>query len=192
MLILILEFEASNLRARKTAHPAKLAYADSNPDFPRRRTILASETRSPRNRAAGLLLRGLSPPHDDPESIAFRLGSGSDESFVLAAFVDDQIAGMAGFFRSPEEKTRHKARVWGVYVKPSHRGKGIGRALMEELLRRARSQPGLEQVTLSVTSAQTAARALYEDLGFQPYGREPEAIKVGETYVDEDHMTLKV
>ena len=127
-----------------------------------------------------------------PESIAGRLGSGTAESFVLAAFVDDQIAGMAGFFRSPEEKTRHKARVWGVFVKPEHRGKGIGRALMEELLRRARSLPGLEQVTLSVTSAQTAANALYLDLGFSAYGREPQAIKVGEIYVDEDHMTLKV
>jgi ribosomal protein S18 acetylase RimI-like enzyme len=127
-----------------------------------------------------------------PASITARLGTGAGESFVLAAFVDDQIAGMAGFFRSPEEKTRHKARVWGVYVKPSQRGKGIGRALMEELLRRARTQPGLEQVTLSVTSAQTAARTLYLQMGFQSYGREPQAIKVGGVYVDEDHMTLQL
>lgn len=127
-----------------------------------------------------------------PDSIATRLGSGSGESFVLAAFIDAQIAGMAGFHRSPEEKTRHKARVWGVYVKPSHRRKGIGRALMEELLRRARFQPGLEQVTLSVTTAQAAARTLYLDLGFIAYGREPQAIKVGEVYVDEDHMTLEL
>ena len=127
-----------------------------------------------------------------PDSISARLGTGSGESFVLAAFVDEQIAGMAGFFRSPEEKTRHKARIWGVYVKPNHRGKGIGRALMEELLRRARTQPDIEQVTLSVTSSQAAARALYLDLGFTAYGREPQAIKVGGVYVDEDHMTLQL
>jgi ribosomal protein S18 acetylase RimI-like enzyme len=125
-----------------------------------------------------------------PDSIAARLGSGSGESFVLAAFVDSQIVGMAGFFRSPEEKTRHKGRIWGVYVKPGQRGKGVGRALMEELLRRARLQPDLEQVTLSVTSAQAAATALYLDLGFTVYGREPQAIKVGEAYADENHMTL--
>jgi ribosomal protein S18 acetylase RimI-like enzyme len=127
-----------------------------------------------------------------PDSVAARLGSGTGESFVLAAFVDGEIAGMAGFHRSPEEKTRHKARIWGVYVKPNQRGKGIGRSLMEELLRRARSQPGLEQLTLSVTSAQAAARTLYLDLGFTAYGREPQAIKVGEVYVDEDHMTLQL
>ncbi len=125
-----------------------------------------------------------------PESVAARLGSGSGENFVLGAFVDDQLAGVVGFFRSPDEKTSHKGRVWGVYVKSEYRGKGFGRALMEELLRRARLQPGLEQVTLAVGSGQAAARKLYLELGFQIYGREPQAIKVGDTYVDEDLMTL--
>ena len=123
-------------------------------------------------------------------SFATRLGSGSGESFVLGAFVDDQLVGMAGFFRSPEEKTRHTGRVWGVYVKSGHRGKGVGRSLMEEVLRRARSQPQLEQVTLAVASGQTAARKLYLQLGFRIYGREPQALKIGEVYADEDLMTL--
>jgi ribosomal protein S18 acetylase RimI-like enzyme len=124
-----------------------------------------------------------------PESVATRLGSGSGENFVLGAFVDDQLVGV-GFFRSSEEKTRHKGRVWGVYVKSEYRKKGFGRALMEELLRRARLQPDLEQLTLAVGSCQAAARKLYLELGFQIYGREPQAIKVGDTYVDEDLMTL--
>ncbi len=125
-----------------------------------------------------------------PESMASRLGSGSGENFVLGAFFNDQLIGVVGFFRSPEEKTRHKGRVWGVYIKSEYRGKGFGRALMLELLCRARLQAGLEQVTLAVASGQAAARKLYLELGFQVYGREPQAIKVGETYVDEELMTL--
>ena len=61
---------------------------------------------------------------------------------------------------------------------------------MEELLRRARSQSGLEQVTLAVASGQVAAKKLYLQLGFQVYGREPQALKVGQVYVDEELMTL--
>ena len=61
---------------------------------------------------------------------------------------------------------------------------------MQELLRRAKEQPGLEQIILAVTSTQATARTLYLDLGFQVYGREPQALKVGNTYVDEDLMAL--
>jgi len=127
-----------------------------------------------------------------PDSVKVRLAPRDGESFVLGAFVDGELVGMAGFFRSPEEKTRHKARVWGVYVKGAHRGKGIGRALMEEILRRAQLQSELEQVTLAVASGQAAARKLYLQLGFQIYGREPEALKVGEVYADEELMTLRL
>jgi ribosomal protein S18 acetylase RimI-like enzyme len=125
-----------------------------------------------------------------PESFIARFGAVSGENFVLAAFVDGQIAGMTGYYRSPDEKTRHKGHVWGVYVKPQQRGKGIGRALMVEILRRARLQPGLEQVILAVADGQAAARTLYLQLGFQIYGREPQALKVGQVYADEDLMTL--
>ena len=41
---------------------------------------------------------------------------------------------------------------------------------MEGLLRRARLQPDLEQITLAVTDRQAAARTLYLQLGFQIYG----------------------
>ncbi|HSY99896.1 MAG TPA: GNAT family N-acetyltransferase [Terriglobales bacterium] len=127
-----------------------------------------------------------------PDSVKARLAPRESESFVLGAFDDGGLVGMAGFFRSPEEKSRHKARVWGVYVKAAHRGKGIGRALMEEILRRAQQRSDLEQVTLAVASGQAAARKLYLQLGFQIYGREPQALKVGEVYADEELMTLQL
>ena len=126
------------------------------------------------------------------DAVAVRLGSGSGESFVLGAFADGKLAGMAGFLRSPEAKTRHKGCIWGVYVTPEHRRKGIGRALILELLRRARSQPQLEQLTLAVAEGQTAARNLYLQLGFRIYGREHQAIKRAQIYADEDLMSLQL
>jgi ribosomal protein S18 acetylase RimI-like enzyme len=45
-------------------------------------------------------------------------------------------------------------------------------------------------VTLSVSVPQEAARRLYRALGFEVYGYEKHALKVGETYVDDEHMVL--
>jgi ribosomal protein S18 acetylase RimI-like enzyme len=77
-----------------------------------------------------------------------------------------------------------------VYVTAEWRAKGIGRALLMELLRRLRSEAGLLQVTLTVATGQTAAKHLYSSLGFKTYGCEPRALKVGEEYLDEDLMVL--
>jgi RimJ/RimL family protein N-acetyltransferase len=82
--------------------------------------------------------------------------------------------------------------VWGVYVLEAWRGKRVGRELLTELLRIAREQPGLERVLLTVATRQTAARQLDESLGFECFGCEHDALKMGEVYVDEKHMTLRL
>jgi RimJ/RimL family protein N-acetyltransferase len=62
--------------------------------------------------------------------------------------------------------------------------------MLAQMLDRVRSYPGLEQVSLSVSVRQEAARRLYSALGFEVYGYERHALKVGDTYVDEEHMVL--
>jgi ribosomal protein S18 acetylase RimI-like enzyme len=127
-----------------------------------------------------------------PASIAARLRSSPHDNFIIGAFADDQLIGMAGFYRSQGEKTSHRGHIWGVYVNRDWRGQGVARNLLNELLRRARALPGLLQVSLAVGTEQTAARALYESLGFQVYGRDPRAIRVGNDYIDEDLMVLRL
>jgi RimJ/RimL family protein N-acetyltransferase len=61
---------------------------------------------------------------------------------------------------------------------------------MAELLLRVRSQTGLEQVNLGVSTDQLAAKKLYESLGFEVYGHERQSLKIGEEYVDKDLMVL--
>jgi ribosomal protein S18 acetylase RimI-like enzyme len=126
-----------------------------------------------------------------PAQIAPRLRSDSD-NFILGAFQGGELVGMAGFYRDRGEKTRHKGHIWGVYVRSEMARKGTGRALMVELIRRAQAQPGLEQVTLSVGTTQAVARRLYTSLGFEVYGSERRAIKVGKEYVDEELMVLEL
>ena len=127
-----------------------------------------------------------------PSDVAKFLSLSSSENFVLGAFIDGCLAGMAGFARNQQLKVKHKGRVWGVYVTESQRGKGIARALIEELLARARTQAGLERITLIVAKGQTAARSLYSSLGFASYGLEPHALKIDDTYVDDEYMSLEL
>ena len=126
------------------------------------------------------------------EVIASRLATSRNGNFVVGAFSEGQPVGTACFSRNTGLKRRHKGRVWGVYVSEGHRALGIGRRLLSELVHRARSEPGLEQIILTVGQHQTAARRLYASLGFEVFAQERQALKIGDTYVDEDYMVLYV
>ena len=126
------------------------------------------------------------------EALAKRLASSSGDNFVVGAFEAGQIVGMAGFGRNMRAKTRHKGVIWGVFVRPTWRNQGIAKALLGELIGRAKSQPGLEQIVLTVATDQLAAKRLYTSLGFEAFGREKHALKVDGSYVDEDHMVLRL
>ncbi len=123
------------------------------------------------------------------ESIRNRLAT-KDDNFVLGAFIDRQLIGMAGFFRRRGEKIRHRGGIWGVYVSEECRGKGVGRALLGELIGLVQLLPGMEQVALAVSSQNAGAKELYESLGFEVYGCERRALKIGDEYVDEELMVL--
>src|SRR5262249_26490787 len=101
------------------------------------------------------------------ETARQRLGAGDPASnFVVGSFDGGKLTGTAGFFRRENSKESHKGHVWGVYVSPELRGKGAGKALMQEIIRRAREIKGIEQITL-VASAKLPAQRLYEAVGFK-------------------------
>ncbi|MGP0018274.1 MAG: N-acetyltransferase family protein [Candidatus Sulfotelmatobacter sp.] len=124
--------------------------------------------------------------------VAKRLGSADGDSFVMGAFDYGSLIGMAGFHRETGPKSRHKSRIWGVYVTSERRGQGVGRRLLEAILERTTRNEGVEQILISVTATQTAAAALYRSLGFESFGHEPRALKVGNRWIDEEHMLLRI
>ena len=126
------------------------------------------------------------------EEVRKRLGFDAKDAFVVGAFEDGQLRGCAGFHRDKGLKSRHKGHVWGVYVTPEKRGAGIGKRIMGMLLERAGSLDGVEQILLSVTATQAAAICLYRSLGFTSFGLEPRALKIGDHFIDEEYMALRV
>ena len=115
----------------------------------------------------------------------------SDNAFVYGAF-DPRLVGMIGFFRRKGIKARHKGCVWGMYTVSEARGRGIGRALMDALIVRAKQLPDIEEILLSVVTSNNAALQFYESVGFEQYGIEKGALKLDGKYLDEILMNLKL
>jgi ribosomal protein S18 acetylase RimI-like enzyme len=74
---------------------------------------------------------------------------------------------------------------------PAQRRKGLAQALLGALLKLARQDRSLEQILLAAETRNEAAKQLYRKFGFQTFGTEPNALKVGTEYADEEHMILR-
>ena len=66
---------------------------------------------------------------------------------VLGAFHAGELAGVVGLSFEQREKVRHKATLFGMYVRPSLRGQGIGRQLVQSALKQARARPDVLEET---------------------------------------------
>lgn len=114
------------------------------------------------------------------------------ESPTFGAFRDGRLVGIANLWRNPRIKSRHRAMLTGMYVAPEVRGSGLGQALVDAVLKFARSSDGLEDVVLAVTVGNEAARHLYLKAGFTSHSIEPRYIKVDNRYFDVEWMILRI
>ena len=124
------------------------------------------------------------------EVVAERLGAKAAHTF--GAFNHEgELIGMATLFREQHVKSDHKAYIFGMYVLPEYRRQGAGRALLETVMARA-SELGVRQVNLSVNKTNTAAIALSESFGFERFGLERDAMRIGDEWYDAAYMVLRL
>jgi len=111
------------------------------------------------------------------------------EAAVVAADMDGHAVGFCNIARAGPPALSEVSHVGelGILVHRDHRGVGIGTALLEESLAKARSK--FELVYLSVWSNNEAVR-LYRRFGFSVCGHLPRMVKRGNDYVDEERMVL--
>ena len=117
-----------------------------------------------------------------------------NDNFTLGAYSNNILAGIASFIRDGEdrEKLRHKGLLSTMYVSKEFRGHGIARLLLEEIIKRVKAIPEIEQINLIVLSDNLKVKKLYEIFGFEKYGTEQNSIKWEGKYFAEDQMVLRL
>ena len=112
-------------------------------------------------------------------------------SAIFGAFQGEALVAMTGFLVHAGRKERHKGMIWGVYVAEAARGQGLAKRLLQAAIDRARTVEGLEILHLGVGVDNAPARALYAAAGFEVYGIERRALRLGPgRYVDEELRVL--
>lgn len=91
---------------------------------------------------------------------------------LLVAFIDNQPAGCGALkpltptrAATPNEAACEMKRLW---VRPQHRGHGLGKQLAEALLEHARQRSYTAIYLDTIPDAMTEAHRLYTKLGFEP------------------------
>jgi L-amino acid N-acyltransferase YncA len=87
---------------------------------------------------------------------------------ILAEDDGGRVVGEASMRPSEVPWTSHVAEV-RVMTAPEMRGRGLGRALLNEILAAARAA-GIEKLTAEMTVEQAGARRLFEGMGFNEEG----------------------
>jgi len=103
------------------------------------------------------------------EAALQRLESVPDH-LLLVAEIGSAFVGAAQLFPLSTDQANGRVGELGIYVLMPFRGKGVGTALMRELLCRA-SIWGYTEIVLSVLSTNERAIRLYEKFGFATQGR---------------------
>ena len=128
--------------------------------------------------AIGRLLHEFNSEFDEPTPGPRRLAErvqellAEDEITVLLAGAGPD--GIAVLRFRPDIWTRAlECYLAELYVAPARRGHGLGRALMEASVELARAE-GAEYMDLATGEDDTAARGLYESVGFSHRGGKPD------------------
>ena len=137
----------------------------------------------------------LSSPEDDlardVESMRAQLGR-SEAAVVFGALDGNDLVGMLGLYREQHLKSAHKSHIWGVYVRPDRRCRGLASSLLEVAVAYARRWTGVAWVQLSVSERSEAALRLYQRAGFEIWGREPDCIRHAGESAAEHHLVLSL
>ncbi|WP_226683250.1 GNAT family N-acetyltransferase [Sutcliffiella horikoshii] len=116
----------------------------------------------------------------------------NDHTYTFGAFKGENLVGTVTLLCETKKKIKHRATIVAMYVMPNQRKLGVGKALMNVAINKAKELKEIEQVYLTVTASNEPAKRLYESLGFVTYGIDRNGLKIDDTYFDEELMVLEL
>lgn len=115
----------------------------------------------------------------------------SPDELMIVCEVAGQVAGSCSLSFGGVRKTAHRGTV-GISLRKAFWGRGIGTAMMRELINAARAR-GAYQLELEYLEGNARARALYEKMGFRLAAVLPDAIRLDDGALLNVHvMTLRL
>jgi GNAT superfamily N-acetyltransferase len=114
------------------------------------------------------------------------------EQPVFGAWSGQLLCGMAGLYRHTGPKFRHKLQLWGMYVSPKVRARGVASQLLAAIIDEARSWPDALQLNLCVNALSKDAYELYRKCGFVEWGLEPGGFRHAGKSINDRHMALRL
>jgi len=119
----------------------------------------------------------------DPQRWAFAADAGekqrehflrtlADQQNGLALTATDSAGQVVGYLMAgvtepaPVFRTKRRGQIWDLFVRPAHRGKGVGRRLMEAAVDGLKAR-GAEDLLLRVSADNEAAIEFYRKLGLR-------------------------
>lgn len=115
----------------------------------------------------------------------------AENRMMILCEVDGKIVGNCDLtLMTRRQKTRHRGTI-GISIRQACWGRGIGTALMGELIAAARQHDGTTQLELEFLEGNSRARALYEKMGFRIAGIHPNAYRLSDGRLHNEYlMTL--
>ncbi|MDD2516086.1 MAG: N-acetyltransferase [Candidatus Gracilibacteria bacterium] len=93
------------------------------------------------------------------------------KSSIFFALDNDEIIGIMGYWFETNLKTKHIAKIFGVYLKEKYRKKGIGDKFLKFILKQIIQNKEIKKIALAVNTKQKGAIKLYEKNGFEIVGK---------------------
>ena len=87
-------------------------------------------------------------------------------SGIFAVFDDDRPVGMTGVAVDRDDPSRKTALLWGSWLEPDARGKGLSKLLYAARIAWARNQSGVERIIVSHRESNAASKFANQKFGF--------------------------
>ena len=114
----------------------------------------------------------------------------SPNEAMLVCLADQRVVGTSNIVFNRSLKTRHRGTVAIALIR-EYWGLGIGTRMFSEMIRIAKERGCVTQLELDYIEGNTRARALYDKMGFRPYGIRPNAIRLKDGTMLNECLMLK-